>query len=124
MPGAHLLLTEGLVSLIIDKIDGGDIIMTVQNNGEESNNKRVGVPGVPFNLLPISEQDIADIFFGVKRAINFMAAFFIQKAMDILVIHKVLQNSSSQTAIVAKIEKGFLKRISFLAYQKKCILLE
>ena len=104
MPGAHILLADGLVSLIVDKIDGDDIITKVQNNGEMSNNKRVAVPGVPINLPPISAQDVADILFGVKQEIDFIAASFVQKASDILAIRKVLEDVGSQVSIVAKIE--------------------
>ena len=104
MPGAQILLADGLVSLIINKIDGDDIITTVQNNGEMSNNKRVAVPGVPINLPPVSAQDVSDILFGVKQSIDFIAASFIQKAADILAIRKVLEDAGSHTAIVAKIE--------------------
>ena len=104
MVGAHILLADGLISLLVDKIDGDNIITIVQNNGEMSNNKRVAVPGVPINLPPISDQDVADILFGVKQGIDFIAASFIQKASDILAIRKVLEDVGSQTNIIAKIE--------------------
>ncbi|BBB92723.1 MAG TPA: pyruvate kinase [Methylomusa anaerophila] len=102
--GNTILLADGLVSLLIDAVEGDDIITTVLNSGEISDRKRVAVPGVSVGLPPVSEQDVADILFGVKQNMDFIAASFVQRATDVLAIRKVLENANSAMDIIAKIE--------------------
>ncbi|MBP1765520.1 MAG: pyruvate kinase [Firmicutes bacterium] len=103
-PGNIILLADGLISLKVEEIHGGDIVTTVQNSGEISNNKRLAVPWVKVNLPPISEQDERDIRFGIAQDMDFIAASFIQQASDVLAIRKLLEDAGSQMKIIAKIE--------------------
>lgn len=105
-PGDIILLSDGLVSLRVDRIEGEDIFTTVQNSGGIGNRKRVAVPGVHVNLPPLSEQDVADIMFGISQDMDFIAASFIQKAADILAIRRVLEEADSDMLIIAKIENA------------------
>lgn len=102
--GTIVLLADGLISLRIERITDQEIITTVLNSGEISNNKRVAVPGAYINLPPVSKQDEEDILFGVSQNMDFIAASFIQKAADVLAIRKILENANAQMGIIAKIE--------------------
>ncbi|KAB2950759.1 pyruvate kinase [Heliorestis acidaminivorans] len=104
MVGARILLADGLISLVVEQIEGPDIYTIVQNSGVISNNKRVAVPGVLINLPPLSVQDIADIQFGIALDMDCIAASFIQRASDILAIRKVLEDAGAHMALIAKIE--------------------
>ncbi|GBG57716.1 pyruvate kinase [Sporomusaceae bacterium FL31] len=105
-PGTKILLSDGLIELMIDNIEGDAIITTVLNSGEISNNKRVAVPGVCINLPPVSEQDQADILFGVEQGMDCIAASFIQQPSDVLAIRRILENAKVHMAIIAKIENA------------------
>ena len=105
-PGNIILLSDGLVSLTVDAVANGDIMTTVMNSGVISNYKRVAVPGVSVNLPPLSEQDIADIVFGVSENMDFIAASFVQRASDVLAIRRVLEEAKAQMDIIAKIENA------------------
>lgn len=104
VPGTTILMADGLISLKVEKISNGDIVTTVQNSGEISNNKRVSVPWVKVNLPPLSEQDKLDIQFGIEQDMDFIAASFIQQASDVLAIRQLLEDAGSQMKIIAKIE--------------------
>lgn len=105
-PGNIILLSDGLVSLEVVSIEGEDIKTRVLNSGALSNNKRVAAPGVSVNLPPLSEQDIADILFGVSQNMDFVAASFVQRAADILAIRRVLEDAKAHMDIIAKIENA------------------
>jgi pyruvate kinase len=105
-PGNMILLADGLISLHVDAVEGDDILTTVQNSGELSNNKRVAAPGVAVNLPPLSEQDVKDILFGIEQDMDFIAASFVQRAADVLAIRKILEESNCQMDIIAKIENA------------------
>ncbi|WP_371371979.1 pyruvate kinase [Sporomusa aerivorans] len=107
-PGDVILLSDGLISLVVEGITGQDIMTTVQNSGPISDRKRVAAPGVFVKLPILSEQDIADIRFGIEQGIDFIAASFIQCAGDILSIRKLLEEAGAQKDIhiIAKIENA------------------
>ncbi|MCX7780793.1 MAG: pyruvate kinase [Negativicutes bacterium] len=105
-PGNIILLSDGLISLKVEAIDGDDIITTILNSGEISNNKRVAAPGVAVSLPPLSEQDVKDILFGIEQKMDFIAASFVQRAADILAIRKILEEADYQMDIIAKIENA------------------
>lgn len=105
-PGNIILLSDGLVSLEVKSIQNGDILTTVLNSGVISDRKRVAVPGVCINLPALSEQDVADILFGVSEDMDFVAVSFVQRASDILSIRRVLEDAGAQMDIIAKIENA------------------
>ncbi len=104
--GDIILLSDGLISLRVDKIENQDIITTVLNTGTISDRKRVAVPGVSLNLTFLSEQDKADILFGVEQDMDFIAASFVQRAGDVLAIRKLLEDVNADMLILAKIENA------------------
>jgi len=105
-PGQTILISDGLVSLHIDAVDGDDIITTVNNSGQISDRKRVAAPGVAVDLPPLSEQDIDDILFGIKNQMDSIAPSFIQRAADVLAIRKILEDANYPMDIIPKIENA------------------
>jgi pyruvate kinase len=104
--GNTILLSDGLISLHVDAVQGEQIITTVLNSGEISDRKRVAVPGVSLALPFLSEQDEADILFGVSQDMDFIAASFVQRATDVLAIRKLLESANAHMEIIAKIENA------------------
>lgn len=105
VPGNKILIDDGLVSLKVEKIEGNDIICTVENPGIIKNNKGVNVPNVKINLPAITEKDRRDIEFGIKNEIDFIAASFVRKAADVLSIREILEEQDVNTIqIISKIE--------------------
>ena len=104
--GQTILLADGLLSLRIEKVDGTDILTTVENTGEISNFKRVAVPEVQLGLPFLSEQDVQDILFGIEQGIDFIAASFVQKTADVVAIRRVLESKGADCHIIAKIENA------------------
>ena len=105
-PGDTVILSDGLISLKVESIDGDDIVTTILNSGDLSNNKRVAVPGVSVTLPPMSEQDVSDLLFGIEQNMDMIAASFVQRAADVLAIRKVLEDAGATMDIIAKIENA------------------
>ncbi|MBQ6713334.1 MAG: pyruvate kinase [Selenomonadales bacterium] len=105
-PGNRILLSDGLVELLVERVEGEDIITKILNTGEVSTGKRVAVPDVAVQMPFLSEKDIADIKFGVEMDMDFIAASFVQRASDILAIRRVLEEVGGDMQIIAKIENA------------------
>lgn len=104
--GNVILLSDGLISLVVDRVDGNDIITTVQNSGQISDRKRVAAPGISVNLPFLSKQDIADIKFGIEQGMDSIAASFVQRAADVLAIRRILEEAGYDMMIIPKIENA------------------
>ncbi|MDI6704845.1 MAG: pyruvate kinase [Bacillota bacterium] len=103
--GDTVLLDDGLIQLKVEQVDGEDVICTVINGGEISNNKGVNLPGISTRLPAVTPKDTEDILFGIRHGIDFIAASFSRKAEDILEIRRILEeNNGAYIKIIAKIE--------------------
>lgn len=105
IPGNKILIDDGLIELEIIDIKGPEIKTRVMNGGIIKDNKGVNVPGVVINLPAITEKDKADIIFGIENEIDFIAASFVRKALDVLAIREILEeNNATHIQIISKIE--------------------
>ena len=102
--GDHILLSDGLVNLEVVSVEGEDIHTKILNSGKMSDRKRVAVPGIAINLPAVSETDAADIEFGCRMNMDWIAASFIQRGKDVLTIRKILEKHDSHMKIISKIE--------------------
>ncbi len=103
--GARVLIDDGLVELRAEEVTDTDIICTVINGGQVSNHKGINVPGTQLSMPFISEQDRADIIFGIEHGFDYIAASFTRSAKDILAIRSILKEYDCHSInIIAKIE--------------------
>lgn len=106
-PGTRILIDDGLIELYVDSVDGEDIHCTINNDGVISNHKGVNVPGIHANMPYMSDQDKADILFGIEQNVDYVAASFVRSAADVMQIRSFLyENGGSDIKIIAKIENG------------------
>lgn len=104
-PGDSILIDDGLIGMVVDRIEGRDIHCIVKNGGMVSNKKGVNLPGVEVNMPFISEKDRSDILFGIEQGFDFIAASFTRTAEDILSIRRILdENGGGDINIIAKVE--------------------
>lgn len=103
--GTVILLDDGLISLTVLSLTDQEITCRVENDGDISDHKGVNVPGAQLSMPFLSEQDKADILFGIEKDIDFVAASFTRCAADILDIRKLFSsNGGKDIGIIAKIE--------------------
>lgn len=106
-PGNRILIDDGLIELVVEALEGDDIICKVVNGGVISNHKGVNVPGVHINLPYMSEKDRDDILFGIRQGIDFVAASFTRTKEDVMQIRTLLdENGGRDINIIAKIENA------------------
>ena len=104
-PGQQILIDDGLVAIRVERIEGANIICTVENGGTLSANKSLNIPGVHIQLPALTEKDVDDIRFGVENDFDFVAASFVRRAADVEAVRAVLQEcGGDEVKIIAKIE--------------------
>lgn len=104
--GGRILIDDGLVELKVLEILGDtDIKCIAVNNGTLKNHKGVNVPNVTINLPAVTEKDVEDILFGIKKGIDFIAVSFVRTADDVNIIRRILEENGGQhVEIISKIE--------------------
>ena len=104
-PGDTVLINNGLVILTVDKIKGNDVKCTVVAGGTLSDRKSMNFPNKVMKNEYLSEQDKADLLFGIKNDVDFVAASFVSNKSDMQALRTFLdENGGSDIDIIAKIE--------------------
>lgn len=102
--GTTILIDDGLIEMVVDKIADAEIVCKVINGGFVSNHKGVNVPGAILSMPYISEVDREDIIFAAEHGYDFLAASFVRTKEDVLEVKKIIEEHGGRTKIIAKIE--------------------
>lgn len=106
-PGTTILVDDGLIELAVFRVDGGDIHCAVQNEGVLGERKSINVPGVSVDLPALTDQDRADILFGIEQGVDFVAASFVRNADGVREIRKFMTDHGGlDITLISKIESA------------------
>ncbi len=106
-PGCHILIDDGLIDMVAEKVTDDSIVCRVKNGGRVSDKKGVNVPNVELSMPYLSERDMEDIRFGVEQDVDFIAASFVRTAEDVKQLRYFTEfNGCRNIKIIAKIENA------------------
>ncbi len=104
-PGDKILLNNGLMVFEVTEVKPPEVICKVLIGGELSNRKSMFFPEKQLNLVYLSEQDKADLLFGIQHEVDFVACSFVSKAQDVIDVREFLKaNGCTNIDLIAKIE--------------------
>jgi pyruvate kinase len=103
--GDRLLVDDGKVGLVVERIDGDDVVCMVTEGGPVSNNKGLSLPGMNVSVPALSEKDIEDLEFGLRLGIDLVALSFVRSPADIELVHDVMDRVGRRVPVIAKLEK-------------------
>ena len=105
VPGDTILLNNGLLIFRVEEIEGKCIHTRVVCGGELSDRKSMSFPGKVMKQKYLSEQDKADIAFGVKNGVDFIACSFVSCKQDLIDVQNYLAEIGGEGVdLIAKIE--------------------
>ncbi|MCR4814427.1 MAG: pyruvate kinase [Lachnospiraceae bacterium] len=103
--GDRILVNNGLVICEVKEIKDCNAVCTVISGGVLSDRKSMNFPNKVMKGDYISEQDRADILFGIENDVDFVAASFVSTKQDVEALRKLLdENGGENINIIAKIE--------------------
>ena len=103
--GDIILLNNGLLKFEVTSSDGVKVETVVLEGGELSNNKSMSFPTKLLKQIYLSEQDKADLKFGIENGVDFIACSFVSCRQDMLDIKGFLhENGGDDIDLIAKIE--------------------
>ena len=103
--GDHILLNNGLLTFEVCEIAPPLIRCKVIHGGELRNRKSMSFPGKVLRQTFLSEQDKADVLFGIQNNVDYIACSFVSSAQDLIDMQNFLNaNGGEDIALIAKIE--------------------
>ena len=103
--GDRILVNNGLVVFEVRELNDTEAICTTITGGKLSNRKSMSFPNKVMSGPYLSEQDKADILFGIENDVDYVAASFVSTKDDVMSIrHFLNDNGGSNIDIIAKIE--------------------
>lgn len=103
--GSTILIDDGLIEMEVISIKSDKVVCEVKNGGIVSNKKGVNIPNVSLSMPYMSEKDKADILFGIKNDVDFIAASFVRTGNDVHDVRNLLdKNGGERIQIISKIE--------------------
>lgn len=102
--GHIIFLHDGRKKLEVLEVKGNDVICKVLVGGEIKGKRGVNLPDSDLSISALTEKDLADLEFGIKNKVDFIALSFVRRASDITELRKILDARKSKAGIIAKIE--------------------
>ncbi len=110
-PGDILLLSDGLIELVVDRVEGPRIVTRVKVGGDLSNNKGINRQGGGLTAPALTMKDMEDIKTAMKLGADYVAVSFPKNATD-MSMARLLANAAADEAkvshpyMIAKIERA------------------
>jgi pyruvate kinase len=105
VPGNRVLVDDGNVGLVVDDIDGDDVVCTVTEGGPISNNKGMSLPGMNVSVPAMSDKDVEDLEFALHLGVDMVALSFVRSPSDVELVHEVMDRVGRRVPVIAKLEK-------------------
>ncbi len=103
--GDKILLNNGLIVFKVVSIEKPNVNCVVEIGGELSNRKSMFFPEKELHLEFLSEQDKADLLFGIQQEVDFVALSFVSRAQDVIDAKNFLaEHGGAHIDVIAKIE--------------------
>ena len=103
--GDTILVNNGLLVFRVDRLTDTDAVCTVLEGGELSDRKSMAFPGKVLNQPYLSDQDKADLLFGIEHDVDFVACSFVSRRQDLQDVRDFLNaHGGDSIELIAKIE--------------------
>ena len=105
-PNTRILIDDGLLKLVVEKVEPPRVICRVVIGGPLSSHKGVNFPDTELKIPALTEKDKEDLQFGLKENVDWIALSFVQRPEDIFELKELISNAGKATPVISKIEKG------------------
>lgn len=103
--GDMILVDDGKIELKVKEVRDIDVVTEVVYGGPLKSRKGINLPFSKVTAPSLTEKDLADLEFGIKNNVDWIALSFVRKASDIHSMREIMDSKKSTARIVAKIEK-------------------
>ena len=103
--GDPILLADGRIELVVERIDPPRIYCRVIVGGALSSHKGVNLPGSTLRVQAVTDKDREDLVVGLEEGIDAVALSFVRSGSDLVSAREAIGKIGRTVPIIAKIEK-------------------
>ncbi len=103
-PGDHLLVDDGKMRLLVERVEGDDVHCLIEVGGKLKNNKGINLPGVRVSAPPLTDKDLRDLAWAIAHQVDFIALSFVHTHADVVDLKRRIAEAGGCAAVVAKVE--------------------
>jgi pyruvate kinase len=104
-PGARILIDDGLIELIADRIIGGVVECGVVTGGRLTSRKGMNLPDTRISAPTLTDKDRDDLRFGIAQGVDYVALSFVRGPDDVVAAKKLVADWGGDVPVIAKIER-------------------
>lgn len=104
-PGALVLMDDGLLRLVVSRVDGHEVTARVIAGGTARTRKGVNLPGVEVSARSLTDKDREDVARMIDLGIDWIALSFVRRPRDVEELRHTIEEAGGYAPIVAKLER-------------------
>jgi pyruvate kinase len=105
-PGNRLYLNDGLVQLVVVRVQGTDVECTVAVGGELRSRKGLNLPGIELGIGAFTEHDRACLEVALAAGVDAVSQSFVERASDLQALRAEAARLGGRPFVIAKIERA------------------
>lgn len=103
--GEKILIDDGKIQLIVEKIEEDIVYAKVLTSGEIKARKGLNIPGGTGSIDILTENDLKYIEFAMNNDVDYLGLSFVRTKEDIIKLRHILNKNNARIRIISKIEK-------------------
>jgi len=104
-PGHRILLADGTMELEVEEREPGRLRCRVLVGGELGSHKGINLPTATLKTPAVTQKDIIDLRFGIRRGVDLVALSFVRTPEDVRQVRELMGAEGHAIPLIAKIEK-------------------
>jgi len=104
--GRRILMKDGTIELAVVASRPPEILCRVLRGGVLGEHQGVNLPGVRLRGAALTPKDVADLRFGLRHGVDYVALSFVRSAGDLRHARRVLRRLGGSVPLIAKLEKA------------------
>jgi pyruvate kinase len=107
VPGERVLLADGLIELLVERVGNESAVCSVGRGGPLASGQGATLPNLRLQDAAITDADRQDIEFAAEYGVEFLGLSFLSTDEDVYDARRIALGYGAQPGIVAKIERPY-----------------
>lgn len=103
--GDRILLSDGLIELKVRSTSSREVECEIVEGGTLAGSQGINLPGVAVSAPGLTRKDLADLKFGIRHGVDYIALSFVRRSQDLLSLREHVKKEGAEIPLVAKLEK-------------------
>jgi pyruvate kinase len=104
-PGDRLFLNDGLVQLLVDRVEGKEVHCTVAVGGELRSRKGLNLPRINLGISAFTDHDRKCLEFALRCDVDAISQSFVERGADVETMWAAAADLGKAPFVIAKIER-------------------